>query len=443
MDMKLSRIYCGKTMYWLSFLYYLFFIIFLTERMVINSDTLTNVISPIYKAVVIIICMIYLLINLYLRGSLYFNLMSFILFFLFFLGLSKGIIDYSETNLYYLASHISAGLTMVLFFMAGSNTFILQDGLTNLFKISSYIIVILYSVFIAIAYKIYLSSGLLGLQSFDLSLNIAPVLIPFVYFLVKKKYLTVIIPTILIFLSGKRALIVTLFFMLFLYMLFKRRKTKLKFVSILAVTVIILVCVLFIVVMYRSDNLTLLDSALKRISTLNILQPDEVNLDAISSGRINEILIVLETCMSSASRFLLGCGYGHFIPLEYESSLDHKIYYMEKIGFDVLPIHFTYLYGFVGAIILCSMIVVVLKRKYTRLKRMNYQYAEGTHGILTILLFVVAGILINSVFTFINPDPFLWFVFGLLCSKDIWKHYEHNAHDSDAPNDGRLLHDCG
>jgi hypothetical protein len=316
---------------------------------------------------------------------------------------------------------------MVAFFLAGSNSLISHERLMTLFKVSSYIIMVVYSVFIGFAYKTYLSSGLLGLENFDLSLNVAPVLIPFVYFLAKKQYTAVIIPTVLILLSGKRALIVTLFAILLLFVLFKKVKIKLKFTRVLNVVVVIIIVVIIalMVVMYEGDSSHLIDSAAKRISTLNIFQQHDVNFDTISSGRINEIIKVLEISISSPLYFLFGSGYGNFIPIDYESTLDHKIYHLEKIGFDVLPIHFVYLYGIVPAIIFCGSIAIVLQKKYSRLKKMALIADQESYEILTILFFIVTSIFIASLFTYINPDPLLWFLLGLLCSKDMWKYARH------------------
>lgn len=174
-----------------------------------------------------------------------------------------------------------------------------------------------------------------------------------------------------------------------------------------------------------SEKFSFLNLALIRLTSLNILDGNSKDIDTISSGRWNEFFVVWDSITGSIPDFLYGAGFGNFIHISYESTFDHQIYHLEKIGFDVLPVHFMYQFGLPGAILLLGFICVTLFKQYRYVRGGNRNQSNASIQARLIMFFSVLCMVINGFFTYINPDPFLWFCLGLMSSKK-WRYAASN-----------------
>lgn len=403
----------GVFLFWVSAFLYLMLPVLIFERMVIDTNMLTTSIFPVYRFLSLATCSLVLFAIVYV-GKLRINALSLLMTGFIAIGLAKGL--FPVVNMKHFFIHVSADFSVLAFYVAGTSSYLTEKKVISLFKVMAYVFLVVFASLILISYQAYEHSGLLAAENFHLSLNVAPLLVSFVYFLAKGHPVLNLVTLVLLFLSGKRSLFVTaiLIYVIFFFLAGVKRGRVFNMVR-RASPFLLIIVVSMIALSFFNSSLTV--PAANRLTSLVYFGGEGADINVISSGRWNEFVAVYDSITLSMSDFLFGTGFGHSFTIQYESDIDHKIYDWEKLGFDSLPVHLMYRFGILGAIFISGMVCLFLFKKFYFMRTECEKRYSDSYKSFFILYLSTFALFVNSLFTYINPDPFLWFCFGLICSK--------------------------
>ncbi|NOQ31668.1 MAG: hypothetical protein GQ570_11155 [Helicobacteraceae bacterium] len=264
---------------------------------------------------------------------------------------------------------------------------------TFLAKISK-MLIITYAITLFIVYAYFLRQG-----GFYLGFSSSPLLIPFVYFLIKKKWSLVILTVVLIAISGKRGVFIVLPVLCLSYLfLLLSLKEFLKTILLLFVFGIV-----FFVLINYFDVLFYFESSVNKFKLISkVLFSNEYDLHELavmSSGRSIEIIEGVNE-LNSQDAWLRGLGYGFQIEVPSVdgsySLINHYVHFT--------PFNFILQYGLIlGSLFLFIFVFKIINALVKSKKKSDLEQ---------FFLLLSVGYLLGSLTNYsMSFNPIIWMTF--------------------------------
>jgi len=301
-------------------------------------------------------------------------------------------------SFYSYKSHIFTIVFWIAIYIAYKEEIIIKENLESFISKVSVLLVTTYGICLLLVYTYFLRQG-----NFYLGFSSTPLLIPFIYYMIHKRYFLLLFTIILIFISGKRGVFIILPIIGIVYLYF-----VMNIRAFLIVIVKILLFVLLVgIFIYYSNVYLLFESSINKFNLiLDALKSDELNLHSLaimSSGRTIEIIQGINE-LTKYDSWLYGLGYGFKIVV---SSVDGS-YFLTNHYVHMSFFNFILLYGLPLSFVFLIVFSYKVLRKLYRLKQRTD--LEQFFIMLTIGFLLVG--LTNYSMSF-NPMIWIVLIFGI------------------------------
>ncbi len=276
------------------------------------------------------------------------DLLSSILFFLAFQGVIFGIV-YKGIPRYFI-SHAFSAFFAALMYTTARNISWKRQRITSMIRKASFLFL---STFILIL-LIFWSLRSLRDQQVYIGIATGAVLLPFALALIDGKYLNVLLAIAVVFLSGKRGVLLSMPFIFGMTTAGIRRFELRIRLGILTLVCPLLICLFFYATSIWEVNLQevpILGLVYSKIMLLNFFSDgyslEELNI--ASGGRVLEITNSYEEFQSNSIHYLTGGGIGwvYASPFSY-LDISHYVHFS--------PLNYLYQYGLISSIVFLGIL---------------------------------------------------------------------------------------
>ncbi|MEM9116391.1 MAG: hypothetical protein AAGD09_00745 [Cyanobacteria bacterium P01_F01_bin.56] len=360
----------------------------------------TILLAHFHKIANPLICLLALLILLNMR-KVKIDLLSSILFFLAFQGVIFGI-AYRGAPRYFI-SHAFSAFFAALMYTAARNIPWEKQRIASMIRCAAFLFL---STFLLVTF-VFWSLRILKDHPVYLGIGTGAVLLPFALALIDGKYLNALLAIAVVFLSGKRGVLLSIPLIFGMTAVGIRRFELRIRLGILTLVCPLLICLFFYATSIWEVSLQevpIFGSVYSKIMLLNFFS-DGYSLDRLnfaSGGRVLEISNSFREFQSNSIHYLTGGGFGWV----YDSPFSH-LDVSHYVHFS--PLNYLYQYGILSFTILFGILIHYL---ITWGKRLSLYGREPFALWLALLGWLVVG------FTGYNYaiDPMLWVSLGVVSS---------------------------